>query len=123
MQKLSEELYGKEADYVDWKHFLVCVAKPWPEPSPQQLVQAVERFWSEAGRGKLAMRAHYEAVETWLMRKARQDKERGEGRVFNRVEGLIEFLFDLFTNKNQMLDYTEMVREGSGYQILTNSLQ
>ena len=107
---------------MDWKHFLVCVAKPWPEPSPQQLVQAVERFWSEAGRGKLAMRAHYEAVETWLTRKARQDKERGEGRVFNRVEGLIEFLFDLFTNKNQMLDYTEMVREGSGYQILTNSL-
>ena len=105
---MCDELYGKEADYVDWKHFLVCVAQPWPVPSPQQLVAALQSLHSVMGRGRQASRQQYMAVQTWL-EDGEGDEEREGGTRFNRVEKLREFIFDLFSDKDEKLDYTNMV--------------
>lgn len=108
VQSVCDELYGREADYVDWKHFLVCVAQPWPLPLPHQLLNTLGRFQVTVGKGKMANRQQYMAVRLWL-----EDEELGEGREgergFNRMEKLKEFLFDLFSDNDNQLDYTEMV--------------
>lgn len=107
VQLVCDELYGKEADYVDWKHFLVCAAQPWPLPLPHQLLNTLGRFQVTVGKDKMANRQQYMAVRLWL-EDEEMEGERGESR-FNRMEKLKEFLFDLFSDNENQLDYTKMV--------------
>ena len=48
VEQLCEVLYGGKED-VDWRKFVVCVVQPWPIPSSQQLVEAVQRLTAVAG--------------------------------------------------------------------------
>lgn len=105
VQRVCDELYGKEADYVDWKHFLVCAAQPWPLPLPHQLLDTLERLQDSVGRGRLASRKQYMAVDTWMEERVREEAEEG----FNRVGKLKDFFFDLFSDDDNQLDYTNMV--------------
>ena len=114
VQRVCDELYGKEADYVDWKHFLVCAAQPWPLPFPHQLLLTLERFQNTVGRGQKATRQQYMGVQTWMdeEREREREEEEGEGAGgFNRTEKLKKFFFDLFADKDEKLDYTNTVRK------------
>lgn len=118
VQLVCDELYGKEADYVDWKHFLVCAAQPWPLPLPHQLLHTLGRFQVSVGKGKMANRQQYMAVKLWL-----EDEEGREGESgFNRMEKLKEFLFDLFSDNDNQLDYTKMVGDMAIYTSTVTSL-
>ena len=98
---MCDELFGKEADLVDWRHFLVCVAQPWPLPLPHQLLETLGGFREASGGEQRVGRQVFMAVELWM------DKEEGE-RGFNRNEKLKQFLFELFSEEKKV-DYTEMV--------------
>ena len=81
---MCELLFGRESDYVDWRHFLVCVSQPWRLPTSNQLVEALQRFTSVSGEGTVS-EEQYLAVDTWLT--AEQQPSNGG---FNRAEKLKE---------------------------------
>ena len=95
---MCDELFGKEADLVDWRHFLVCVAHL---PLPHQLLETLGGFREASGGEQRVGRPVFMALELWM------DKEEGE-RGFNRNEKLKQFLFELFSEEKKV-DYTEMV--------------
>ena len=99
VQKVCDELYGKEADYVDWRHFLVCAAQPWPLPLTHQLLETRNRLRSE---NKIS-RQQFMATQTWM------DEKAEEGGGFNRNEKLKQFFFKLFSDGDGKVDYTTMV--------------
>ena len=119
---MCSELYGKESDYVDWRHFLVCAAQPWSLPHPHQLLVTLERFTEAGGEEGRVGRRQFMAVRMWLdgeeggeeggeeegEREGEQTKQE-EGEVFNRVEKLKQFLFELFSDKDEKVDYINMV--------------
>ena len=107
---MCDELYGKEADYVDWRHLLVCAAQPWPLPLPHQLLETLERFQKAVGRDQRANRQQFMAVETWMDEKERERRGTERGSGFNRNEKLKQFLFELFSDEDEKLDYTNVVR-------------
>lgn len=110
---MCDELYGKEADYVDWRHFLVCAAQPWPLPHSYQLLATLERFQEAVGKDQPASRQQFMAVQTWMDEEAEREGTGRDGG-FNRTEKLKQFLFELFSDKDKKVDYTNMVR-GSVY--------
>ena len=104
---MCDELYGKEADYVDWRHFLVCVAQPWPLPLTHQLLETLQRLRDTANsKGKIS-REKFMATQTWM-----DEEEAGIGGMrgsFNRNEKLKQFFFQLFLEKDMKVDYTTVV--------------
>ena len=117
VQHVCDELYGKEADYVDWKHFLVCAAQPWHLPHSYQLLATLERFQESVGKDQQASRQQFMAVQTWMdEEEGREEGERKGG--FNRTEKLKQFLYELFSNKDKKVDYTNMVRGSVIYTML-----
>ncbi len=65
VQKVCEMLYGNEADYIDWRQFLVFVAHPSPMPTTDQLVEADKQFSQVGSEGKVTWE-QYQSVEAWF---------------------------------------------------------
>ena len=127
VQRICSELYGKEADYVDWRQFLVCAAQPWPIPRPHQLLTTLQRF-RETGDGEHRInRKQYMTIQTWMDEQDNDNEENEveeeqddadtendesggeEGKEFNRTEKLQQFMFELFSDKDKKVDFTDMV--------------
>ena len=68
---MTESLFGREAEEVDWRRLLVGVAQPWPLPSKEQLLAAMETFSKIEPTCKLSY-AQYMGVETWLYEEAKR---------------------------------------------------
>lgn len=81
---MTESLYGKEAEEVDWKRLLVGVAQPWPLPTKEQLLAAMETFSRIEATCKLSY-SQYINAETWMWEEARKCSAG-----YNRAEGLRE---------------------------------
>ena len=102
---MCDELFGQEADLVDWRHFLVCVSQPWPLPLSHQLLETLARFRELADRDQRVSRQRFMSVKMWV-----DDGEREEAEMsgFNRNKKLKKFFFELFSEENKV-DYTNMV--------------
>ena len=90
VESICKVLYGNTTEYVDWRRFLVVVAQPWPLPTPQQLVAALQQFTAVAPVGTVS-RQQYSRVQTWLVEDARPTTEG-----YNRAESLKDVRRNLF---------------------------
>ena len=106
---MCDELFGKEADYVDWRHFLVCAAQPWPLPLTHQLLDTGKRLRDSANGEKMISRQQFMAVQTWMDEKETEEEGEGGRGGFSRNEKLKPFFFQLFSEKDRKVDYTKMV--------------
>jgi hypothetical protein len=109
VQKVCDELFGKEADYVDWRHFLVCAAQPWPLPLTHQLLETGKRLRDSANGEKMISRQQFMAVQTWMDEKETEEEGEGGRGGFSRNEKLKPFFFQLFSEKDRKVDYTKML--------------
>ena len=75
-------VYGNTTEYMDWRQFLTVVAQPWPLPTAQQLVAALQQFTAVAPAGMVS-REQYSGVRTWLVVDAQSTPEG-----YNRAENL-----------------------------------
>ena len=113
---LCSSLYGANPDFVDWRQFIVCAAQPWPRPSAQDLIDAMQQFspsqsntiataaeTDDLKRDSLSStlskplwvnREQYMATELWLTRGRPQstgsEREGGDGETFDRNQKLKE---------------------------------
>lgn len=60
-------MFGSEVDIVNWRHLLLCLAQPWPVPSPQELLQALTQYegLSTASPGLLS-KEQFLSTRVWL---------------------------------------------------------
>ena len=69
---MTEQLYGLETNYVDWHHFLLCAALPfpWPLPTAQDLLEAWQALVLVSDRNtvgkKMVDKDHFMGTEIWL---------------------------------------------------------
>lgn len=90
--QVTESLYGKDAEEVDWRRLLVGVAQPWPLPTKEQLLAAMETFSMVEPTYKLTY-SQYMSADTWMSEEA---KKCTIG--YNRVEKLREVFFEIFSD-------------------------
>ncbi|XP_066458540.1 sperm flagellar protein 2 isoform X2 [Eleutherodactylus coqui] len=100
------------SDSVNWRKFLLSVSFPWPYPSLPQLLETLQRFKAvdDSGCGNVN-EEHYNQL--WFTGKTEESEPEDptERLPFNRLEHLIKFFFDLFSESAQppRLDYTDML--------------
>eukprot|EP00731_Ephydatia_muelleri_P019022 Em0011g1062a len=92
--QVTESLYGKEAEEVDWKRLLVGVAQPWPLPTKEQLLAALETF-SRIEATCMLSYSQYISADIWMWEEA---KKCSSG--YNRAERLREVFFEIFADTN-----------------------
>ena len=124
-------LYGANSDFVDWCQFLVCAAEPWPRPSAQDLVDAMQQFSPpqsnssvvENGLKKDSLsstlskplwvnREQYMAADLWLTKDGPQstssEREGQEGEKFDRNQKLKEVWHTLIFMYDSLHHYTKI---------------
>ena len=108
VELLCGSLYGANSDFVDWRQFIVCAAQPWPHPSAQDLVDAMQRFSCSQNNTATAKdsvssalskplwvsREQYMATDIWLTRgegpQSGSEREGTDRDMFDRNQKLKE---------------------------------
>ncbi len=67
---MTEQVYGMEGNYVDWHHFLLSAALPfpWPLPAAQDLLEAWQLLVTDkdtVGK-KMVDKERFMATEMWM---------------------------------------------------------
>ena len=101
LESMIEQLYGPDVNFVDWRRFLVCLALPWPHPSPQDLLEAwqalVPHQQRETVGKKVLSKQAFMGVEIWLDRPAEYIEEPQEPQ-FNRNRALKDVCVYVYNN-------------------------
>jgi hypothetical protein len=112
-------LVPPESEYLDWRHFLVLVAVPWPPPTQQSLLETLERFRAvdTAGKGYVT-REQYMDIQLWYHSQPRDHDAQHDPSVpvkFDRDYSMRLAIFDLFkeslegSKHEEVLDYVTML--------------
>lgn len=66
LEDIVLSLVPEGSEYLDWRHFLVLVALPWPPATQQSLLETLERFRAKdtAGTGHVTW-DQYRDVQLW----------------------------------------------------------
>ncbi|XP_027564916.1 sperm flagellar protein 2 isoform X2 [Neopelma chrysocephalum] len=107
--------FSVNAEFTDWRRFLVAAAQPWPVPSVTQLLKTLHSFKAVdvAGSG-FVTEEYYMQVGLWF--NGDEDlsitKSCTQSVPLDRLKHLIKFFFSLFADTRKdpaLLDYTEML--------------
>ncbi|XP_027756410.1 sperm flagellar protein 2-like [Empidonax traillii] len=107
--------FSVNAEFTDWRRFLVAAAQPWPVPSVTQLLKTLRSFKAvdEAGSG-FVTKEYYMQIGLWF--NGNEDpsitKSCTQSMSLDRLKRLIKFFFSLFADTRKdpaLLDYTEML--------------
>ncbi|XP_071436825.1 sperm flagellar protein 2 [Pithys albifrons albifrons] len=107
--------FSVNAEFIDWRRFLVAAAQPWPVPSVTQLLKTLHSFKTVdvAGSG-FVTQEYYMQVGLWFNGNEDQSIKKGcmEPLALDRLKHLIKFFFSLFADTRKdpaLLNYTEML--------------
>ena len=70
------KVYGSEAEFVDWRRLLLCLAQPWSLPSPADLVAALREFTAVSPSQEVVGRVDYGRVGMWLSAGGDDDRDK-----------------------------------------------
>ncbi|NWU07218.1 SPEF2 protein, partial [Cephalopterus ornatus] len=107
--------FSVNAEFTDWRRFLVAAAQPWPVPSVTQLLKTLHSFKAVdvAGSG-FVTKEYYMQVGLWF--NGSEDlsvtKSCTQSVPLDRLKRLIKFFFSLFADTRRdpaLLNYTEML--------------
>ncbi|XP_071339395.1 sperm flagellar protein 2 [Trachinotus anak] len=103
-------------ELIDWRHFLLSAALPWPFPSLTQLLAVLRRFKAaDTGNTGYINMEQYLQTELWFSSDSIQSvpEDPCEPLPYDRLANLRKFFFQLFANHSvspPQLDYVSMLQ-------------
>lgn len=109
MDELLQMIYPDASEYVDWHTLLVTLAQPYPIPSTQDLLNALNSYRTITNGDVLMSRDQYDKVELWLTTSVSSSVNLPQ-LTCDRYSYLKHVLFDMFADPDSgKLDYLKML--------------
>ncbi|XP_013409132.1 sperm flagellar protein 2 isoform X2 [Lingula anatina] len=114
LTEMAAEL-SPDAEYIDWRNFMLEAAQPWPQPTQTQLLDTLAKYKQmDQKNSGFVTREQFEWVNLWFTQEPPPitPADPAAPKAYDRVGNLKKVLFDIFadhTMEPPQLDYVSML--------------